>query len=342
MEADRINMSHGDGGEAAHRLLNGVILPALTETETKTESREPLGDAALLPVPPVGKLAVTTDSFVIKPLFFPGGDIGKLAVAGTVNDLAVSGAVPLYLTVSFILEEGLPVEQLRTICRSMAKEAAVSGIRVVAGDTKVVGKGDCDGMFINTTGIGVVEPGAELRPQLIETGDAVVVTGTLGDHGIAVLTAREELGLMSEIPSDCATLFPMLQKAREASADIRILRDPTRGGLATALAEICEDYRLTVELDEDLLPVKPEVEGACELMGFDPLYLANEGKAVLILPARDVPTVLDALRHFPEGRNACLVGMVTGREKGQLLIRTPFGSTRRLYRLAGSMLPRIC
>lgn len=338
METERINMSHGDGGESAHRLLNGVILPALTGAE----SREPLGDAALLPVPPVGKLAVTTDSFVIKPLFFPGGDIGKLAVAGTVNDLAVSGAVPLYLTVSFILEEGLPVEQLRTICRSMAKEAAVSGIRVVAGDTKVVGKGDCDGMFINTTGIGVVKPGAELRPQHIETGDAVVVTGTLGDHGIAVLTARDELGFMSEIPSDCATLFPMLQSAREASADIRILRDPTRGGLATALAEICEDYRLTVELDEDLLPVKPEVEGACELMGFDPLYLANEGKAVLILPAGDVPAVLDALRHFPEGRNACLVGMVTGREKGQLLIRTPFGSTRRLYRLAGSMLPRIC
>lgn len=338
METERINMSHGDGGEAAHRLLNGVILPALTGAE----SREPLGDAALLPVPPVGKLAVTTDSFVIKPLFFPGGDIGKLAVAGTVNDLAVSGALPLYLTVSFILEEGLPVEHLRTICRSMAKEAAVSGIRVVAGDTKVVGKGDCDGMFINTTGIGEVKPGAELRPQHIETGDAVVVTGTLGDHGIAVLTAREELGLMSEIPSDCATLFPMLQSAREASADIRIIRDPTRGGLATALAEICEDYRLTVELDEDLLPVKPEVEGACELMGFDPLYLANEGKAVLILPAGDVPAVLDALRHFPEGRNACLVGMVTGREKGQLLIRTPFGSTRRLYRLAGSMLPRIC
>lgn len=338
MEAERINMTHGDGGEAAHRLLNSVILPALTGTE----SRQPLGDAALLSAPPAGKLAVTTDSFVIKPLFFPGGDIGKLAVAGTVNDLAVSGAVPLYLTVSFILEEGLPVEQLRTICRSMAKEAAVSGIRVVAGDTKVVGKGDCDGMFINTTGIGVVEPGSELQPQLIEAGDAVVVTGTLGDHGVAVLTAREELGLMSEIPSDCATLFPMLRKASEASADIRILRDPTRGGLATALAEICEDYQLTVELEEEWLPVRPEVEGACELMGFDPLYLANEGKAVLILPARDVPAVLEALRYFPEGRNACLVGMVTGREKGQLLIRTPFGTTRRLYRLAGSMLPRIC
>ncbi|RAV01804.1 hydrogenase expression/formation protein HypE [Paenibacillus sp. YN15] len=338
METELINMSHGDGGEAAHRLLSQVILPALTGAE----SREPLGDAALLPAPAAGKLAVTTDSFVIKPLFFPGGDIGKLAVAGTVNDLAVSGAVPLYLTVSFILEEGLPVASLQTICRSMAKEAAVSGIRLVAGDTKVVGKGDCDGLFINTTGIGVVEPGAELQPQLIEPGDAVLVTGAIGDHGIAILTAREELGLMSEIPSDCATLFPMLHKARQVSGNIRIIRDPTRGGLATALAEICEDYGLTVELEEDLLPVRPEVEGACELMGFDPLYLANEGKAVMILPARDAEGVLDALRHFSEGRDARIVGFVTNREKGQLLIRTPFGSTRRLYRLAGSMLPRIC
>lgn len=338
MEAERINMTHGDGGEAAHRLLNEVILPALTGSG----SREPLGDAALLPVPSAGKLAVTTDSFVIKPLFFPGGDIGKLAVAGTVNDLAVSGAVPLYLTVSLILEEGLLVDHLQTICRSMAKEAAVSGIRLVAGDTKVVGKGECDGLFINTTGIGVVEPGAELQPRLIGEGDAVLVTGALGDHGIAVLTAREELGLMTEVPSDCATLFPMLQKAMQASENIRMIRDPTRGGLATALAEICEDYGLTVELEEEWLPVRPEVVGACELMGFDPLYLANEGKAVMILPAGDVPAVLEALRHFPEGRDACMVGKVTGLEKGQLLIRTPFGSTRRLYRLAGSMLPRIC
>ncbi|MDF2936975.1 MAG: hydrogenase [Paenibacillaceae bacterium] len=338
METERINMTHGDGGEAAHRLLCGVILPALTGAE----SREPLGDSALLALPAAGKLAVTTDSFVIKPLFFPGGDIGKLAVAGTVNDLAVSGAVPLYLTVSFILEEGLPLESLQTICISMAKEAAVSGIRLVAGDTKVVGKGDCDGIFINTTGIGVVEPGCELQPQLIEEGDAVLVTGTIGDHGIAVLTAREELGLMSEVPSDCATLFPMLREARQVSGNIRIIRDPTRGGLATSLAEICEDYGLTVELEEELLPVRPGVEGACELMGFDPMYLANEGKAVMILPARDAPAVLDALRQFPEGKDACMIGLVTGREKGQLLIRTPFGSTRRLYRLAGSMLPRIC
>lgn len=335
---DMINMTHGDGGEAAHKLLREVILPALRGDA----GDETLGDAALLSAPESGKLAVTTDSFVIKPLFFPGGDIGKLAVAGTVNDLAVSGAMPLYLTVSFILEEGLPLEELRSICRSMAREASVSGIRLVAGDTKVVGKGDCDGIYINTTGIGAVSPGRELKPHLAKPGDAVLLTGTIGDHGIAVLTAREELGLLTDIPSDCASLYPMLDRVRQSAENIRVMRDPTRGGLATALVEICEDYRLTVELEEELLPVRPEVAGACELMGFDPLYLANEGKAVMILPREEAEAALDALGTFPHGREARIIGTVTGTEKGQLLLRTPFGSTRRLYRLTGSMLPRIC
>jgi hydrogenase expression/formation protein HypE len=332
-----VTMAHGDGGEAAHTLLRQVILPAFGRGSPES----PLTDAAVLPMPQ-GKLAVTTDSFVIKPLFFPGGDIGKLAVAGTVNDLAVSGAVPLYLTVSFILEEGLPIDDLARICESMAREAAVSSVLLVAGDTKVVEKGAGDGIYINTTGIGAVPQGLEFKPGHIGTGDAVLVTGSIGDHGIAVLAARNELGLMTELQSDCASLYHMLDAARRASGNIRVMRDPTRGGVATALVELCEDYGLTIEVDESLLPVKPAVEGACELLGFDPLYLANEGKALLIMPEEDADQVLAALRSTPEGRDAQIIGSVTGIGSGRLLVKTPFGSTRRLHRLTGSMLPRIC
>lgn len=332
-----VTLAHGDGGEAAHQLLHELILPALG----RMGKEQPLPDAAVLTMPE-GRLAVTTDSFVIKPLFFPGGSIGKLAVAGTVNDLAVSGADPLYLTVSFILEEGFSLQHLRLIAEDMAREAAVSSIALVAGDTKVVEKGCCDGLYINTTGIGVIPPGQRLQPEKIREGDVVIATGTLGDHGVAVLTARNELGLMTEVQSDCASLSQMLKHACRASENIRIMRDPTRGGAATALVELCEDYGMTIELDEALLPVRQEVEGACELLGFDPLYLANEGKAILILPEEDAPAVLDALRTHSEGRNAQVIGRVTHTNKGQLLVTTPFGSTRRLYRLTGSMLPRIC
>lgn len=332
-----VTMAHGDGGEAAHKLISDLILPAFG----RGAADGPLTDAAVLNMPH-GRLAVTTDSFVVKPVFFPGGNIGKLAVAGTVNDLAVSGAIPLYMTVSFILEEGFPLEDLKGIAGSMAQEAEKSSVQLVAGDTKVVEKGSGDGIYINTTGIGVVPAGGGLKPHSFRTGDAVIVTGTLGDHGIAILAARNELGLMTEVRSDCASLYTMLDHARQACDRIRMMRDPTRGGLATALVEICEDYGVSVEVDESLLPVKPEVEGACELLGFDPLYLANEGKALLILPAEDVPQVLDALRSHPEGRDSQVIGSVTGTDKGQLLVKTPFGSTRRLYRLSGSMLPRIC
>lgn len=332
-----VTMAHGDGGEAAHKLLREIIFPALRTGRGES----PPADAAVLALPE-GKLAVTTDSFVIKPLFFPGGNIGKLAVAGTVNDLAVSGAVPLYMTVSFILEEGFPLADLRLIAESIAEEAAKSSIALVAGDTKVVEKGAGDAIYINTTGIGSILPHRELAPRQVQAGDAVMVTGTLGDHGIAILAARNELGFMTKIQSDCASLSLMLQAAGDASGRIRIMRDPTRGGAATALVEICEDYGMTIEVDESLLPVKPEVEGACELFGFDPLYLANEGKALLILPQDDVPAVLAALQHFTEGRDAQVIGKVTGIGDGRLLLKTPFGSTRRLYRLSGSMLPRIC
>lgn len=332
-----VTMAHGDGGEAAHRLVRECILPAFGRYGG------PLTDAALLPRP-AGRIAVTTDSFVIKPLFFPGGNIGKLAVAGTVNDLAVSGAVPLYMTVSFILEEGFPLADLRRIAEAMGLEASQSYVALVAGDTKVVEKGSCDGIYINTTGIGVISGESALSPDEVEIGDAVLITGTVGDHGTAILAARNELGFTAGVQSDCASLSHMLQDASMASEGIRIMRDPTRGGLATALVEICEDFGMTIELDEASIPIRQEVEGVCELFGFDPLYLANEGKAVLVVSRSDEESVLAALRNHAEGREADIIGRVTstGNGNGKLLLKTPFGATRRLHRLSGTMLPRIC
>lgn len=332
-----VTMAHGDGGEAASRLVRELILPAFGRGEA-----EPLGDAALLPGPG-GRIAVTTDGFVVKPVCFPGGDIGKLAVAGTVNDLAVSGARPLYMTVSFILEEGFPLDDLRSIAESMGREASHAGAALVAGDTKVVEKGSCDGIYITTTGIGEI-PAERPEPLPIREGDAVIVTGTLGDHGTALLAARNELGFTTDVVSDCASLSFMLHEVWSLAPGVRIMRDPTRGGLATALVEICEDSGATVELDERAIPVRPGVEGVCELFGFDPLYLANEGKAVIIVSAEEAETVLSVVRRHPEGREAVLIGRVTGtgRSMGRLHLRTSFGATRRLFRLTGTMLPRIC
>ncbi|WP_438444742.1 hydrogenase expression/formation protein HypE [Gorillibacterium sp. sgz5001074] len=330
-----VTMAHGDGGEAAHRLVRDIILTAFGR------GSEPLPDAVHLPRPE-GRIALTTDSFVIKPLFFPGGSIGKLAVAGTVNDLAVSGAVPLYLTAAFILEEGFPLSDLRRVAEAMALEAAHAGVTLVAGDTKVVEKGSGDGIYINTTGIGVVPDRPMTDPYAIREGDAVILSGTVGDHGTAVLSARNEWGLVTESSSDCASLNHMLQAACRASDRVRVMRDPTRGGLATALVELCEDYGAVIELDGDVIPIRPEVEGMCELLGFDPLYLANEGKAVLIVEESAAAAVLEALRGHPEGREAAVIGRVTGTGEGRLLLKTPFGASRRLHRLTGSMLPRIC
>ncbi len=287
-----------------------------------------------------GKIAVTTDSFVVKPLFFPGGSIGKLAVAGTVNDLAVSGAKPLYLTCGFIIEEGFPLKDLKTIVQNMADEAKKAGVVLVAGDTKVVERGSCDGVFINTTGIGVIKE--ETMVPVFEEGDAVIVSGTLGDHGIAILSARGDLGITSPVQSDCAALNHMLEKVTEVSKKVRIMRDPTRGGLTTTLVEIAEDFGVTITIEEDLIPIKDEVHGACDLLGYDPLYLANEGKAIIIVANEDKEKVLEAIRQLPEGQDAECIGIVSSTEKGQLLLETSLGVKRMLHRLSGIMLPRIC
>ncbi|UQD51043.1 hydrogenase expression/formation protein HypE [Bacillus methanolicus] len=329
---DRITLAHGDGGELAHQLIQQVFV-SYFQNDSYAKF-----DSALFPIEN-GQIAMTTDSFVVKPIFFPGGNIGKLSVAGTVNDLAVSGAIPKMMTCSFIIEEGFPLKDLKQIVRSMVEEAKKANVQIIAGDTKVVERGSADGIYINTTGLGVVSQPLSVS---IQEGDSVIISGSVGDHGIAVLAARGGLGLMTNLESDCAALYPMISAAMQSSKNIRIMRDPTRGGLATALVEICEDFQVKIELEEDAIPLKREVEGACELLGFDPLYLANEGKVIFIVAKEDEQKVLDAIRSFPEGKDAAVIGTVRSTDKGQLLLRTPLGTSRRLYRLSGLLLPRIC
>lgn len=329
-----ISLAHGDGGELSHRLIKDVFIEAFGDGNSA------LFDAASVDIP-VGKIAVTTDSFVIKPIFFPGGSIGKLAVAGTINDLAVSGAKPVYLTCGFVIEEGFPISDLKKIVYDMASEAKKTGVSIVAGDTKVVERGSADGVYINTTGIGIYEPNKGCSLEF-EEGDAILVSGTIGDHGIAVLTARGELGITVPINSDCASLNRMLAEVMEHTNGVRIMRDPTRGGLATTLVEIAEDFHVTMKINELDLPVREEVHGVCDLLGFDPLYLANEGKAIIIVANKEKEKVLDILQEFPEGKDAVVIGSIIGKEKGQLLLETPLGSKRLLTRLSGTMFPRIC
>ncbi|MCT8138978.1 hydrogenase expression/formation protein HypE [Anaerobacillus sp. CMMVII] len=331
---EKISLAHGDGGELAHRLIQDVFVAAF-----KHHDHAQL-DAALLHVSSK-KLAVSTDSFVIKPVFFPGGNIGKLAVAGTVNDIAVSGATPLYLTVGFILEEGFLYKDLREIVTAMAIEAKKANVKIVAGDTKVVERGSVDGIFINTTGIGVVTDESSL-PRKIEEGDSVIISGTIGDHGVAILSARGELGLLTELKSDCASLNALTVDILNSSTKVKIMRDPTRGGVATTLVEICEDFQVAMELFEDALPIKPEVEGACDILGLEPLYLANEGKLLVIVAKEDEAKVLEVMKRHELGKNATSIGQVVAEGQGKLFLKMTLGSRRRLNRLTGIQLPRIC
>ncbi|RKQ88533.1 hydrogenase expression/formation protein HypE [Brockia lithotrophica] len=334
--ARHISIEHGEGGEMTHELIRDLFVKYFGHAE------EAKFDAAVLDLPG-SRIAFTTDTFTVKPPFFSGGNIGKLAVAGTVNDLAVSGAEPLYLSAGFVLEEGLSFDDLERIVASMAEEASKTGVRIITGDTKVVEKGSADKIFINTSGVGVVHPGWELHPEDIEEGDVVIVNGTIGDHGVAILAARGELGVATDLPTDSTSLYPLIRAVRDAGVRIRVMRDPTRGGLATTLVEITEDFGVIVELDQEAIPLKPEVEGACEILGLDPLFLANEGKVVFIVPEADAEKALAAMRAREEGRDATIIGRVVGRsEEGKLLLRSPVGSRRRIFRLLGMQLPRIC
>jgi len=331
-----ITLGHGAGGETMHRFIRDLFLRHFANPALNA-----LADAALLDVE--GKrLAFTTDSYVVKPLEFPGGDIGKLAVCGTVNDLAVMGARPLYLSAGFIIEEGFCVVTLERIVHSMADAAFAAGVQIVTGDTKVAGRGECDGLFVNTSGVGVCPLGKGLCSHVIAAGDAIIVSGALGDHGLAILEAREHLSFKTEIPSDCASLNGLIGNVLEISAGVKWMRDPTRGGLAAALSELVEGQSFGAMIHETDLPVREEVRAVCELLGFDPMHLANEGKVVAVVEASDAERVLQIMRGHELGHEAALIGRITADGAGAVRVKTEVGGVRRLQRPAGELLPRIC
>lgn len=333
---DRVLLAHGEGARLTRRLLCEVILPALDNDYLR-----PLADAAVLP-PVAGRLVLTTDSYVVSPLFFPGGDIGSLAVHGTVNDLAVSGADALYLTLGLIIEEGLPLETLRGVVQSVGAAARACGVLVVAGDTKVVPRGAADGLFLTTAGVGRLRLGVDLGPQRVRPGDAVLVSGTVGDHGIAILGSRAGLELEGDIQSDSAAVTPLVRVLFDAGVDVRFLRDPTRGGVAAVAHELAEATGRAVVLDEASLPLTAGVVGACEILGLDPLHIANEGKLVAVVPHAEAERALACLRGHPLGRNAARIGLLGADTPGQVLVRGRLGVLRILDEPSGAPLPRIC
>lgn len=332
---ERVVLGHGSGGKLTHDLLRRLFLPDLGKAAPRA-----LDDAARLPLEG-GRLALTTDSHVVSPLFFPGGDIGRLAVCGTVNDLAMVGARPLALTSAFIIEEGLSFEVLQRVVQSMQAAAEEAGVFIAAGDTKVVQKGDADGLFITTSGVGLVPPGVEISGANARPGDVVIVSGTLGDHGVAVLSQREGLGFETDLQSDVAPLNGLVAEML-AAGEVHVLRDPTRGGLATTLVEISRQSNVTIEIRQAAIPVKPQVRAVCEMLGFDPLYIANEGKLVAFVAEKDAERILEAMRRHHYGQEAAIIGQVTAAGTPQVRLKTAIGGTRLLEMLPGEMLPRIC
>jgi len=332
---EEILMAHGDGGKLARDLVAKAFVEVLANPIL-----ERLDDSAVVELN--GRTAFTTDSYVVTPIFFPGGDIGKLAVCGTVNDLATSGARPLYLSLSLIIEEGLPREDLDRVIASVREAADEAGVVVVTGDTKVVDRGSADKLYINTAGIGEIPEGVNIAGDAARPGDLVLLSGSLGDHGIAVMSQREGIAFSTRLTSDCAPLNRMVSKMLEASPRIHCLRDPTRGGLATTLNEIAHQSRVRILIEEMSIPVKEEVASACEMLGLDPLYMANEGKLVAVVPASDVEDVLQAMRRSRYGEEAVIVGEVVLGEPGRVAMRTRLGTTRIVDMLSGAALPRIC
>ncbi|MEP7271707.1 MAG: hydrogenase expression/formation protein HypE [Acidobacteriota bacterium] len=336
-----ITMAHGSGGKAMRDLIQDVILGAFNNPLLA-----PLEDQAVIGLDELmrggDRLAFTTDTFVVHPLFFPGGDIGTLAVNGTVNDLAMSGARPLYLSCGLVLEEGLPVETLRRVTMSMRGAADLAGVSVVTGDTKVVERGSADKLFINTAGIGVVPPGINISASRARAGDQVIVNGYLGDHGCAILLARNELALETDVETDCQSLSDLVQVMLKIGPDIHCLRDATRGGLATVLNEFAQSSRVGIRVNESALPVRETVRGACEILGLDPLYLANEGKLVAVVAPEHADALLEAMRSHPAGAQSAIVGDVVEAPSGVVMLNTGFGGGRIMDLLVGEQLPRIC
>jgi len=337
MQHETIQMAHGAGGRLSQALMQRVFIPYLHNSFLDL-----LDDQAKLDLP-LGRTAFTTDTYVVSPIFFPGGNIGELAVNGTVNDLAVGGARALYLSAGFVLEEGLPLVELETLVKSMAEAARRAGVMIVTGDTKVVGKGQCDRIFINTSGIGSIRDGVNLSCRNLKQGDSIILSGTVGDHGMAIMTSREGLSFQSRITSDCAALNGMIGAILdELPFEIHAMRDPTRGGVAATLNELAQSSSVGIEINESTIPVKPDVRGACELLGIDPLHVANEGKLVVVVTAGDAENVLDVMRSFDLGRDAVIIGSVVDDHPGMVVMRTVYGSRRIIDLPLGEQLPRIC
>lgn len=335
---ERITLSHGSGGKATHNLIEGVFAPAFSNPLL-----DRMDDAATFTTQEGSRLAFTTDTYVVSPLFFPGGDIGKLAVHGTINDLAMSGAQPLYLSAGFILEEGFPVEELRRIVKSMSEAAAEAGVAIVTGDTKVVPRGKADKLFINTAGVGIVRADWAIGQAQVQPGDMVLLSGPVGDHGIAVMMARESLDIETDVVSDTAPLHGLVAALLKAAGDgVHCLKDPTRGGLATTLNEIAMASEVSIALDEHAIPVRMGVRGACEILGLDPLTIANEGKLVAVVARESVEAAMSAMRAHALGLEASVIGEVRAEPAAMVFLKTDIGGTRVLDMLVGDPLPRIC
>jgi len=335
--SEQIVMGHGAGGRMSHKLIQKAFLPAFQNPALQAGD-----DAALVEHGLRQRLSISTDSHVVFPLFFPGGDIGRLAVCGTVNDVAMLGAKPLYLTAGFILEEGLQMDVLQRVVESMRQAAEEAGVQIVAGDTKVVERGKADGLYITTAGIGVAREGIHISGANARPGDLVILSGSIGDHGIAVLGARGELGFQSDIQSDVAPLNNLIESMLDVSKNIHVLRDPTRGGVATSLNEIAAQSEVAIIIEEQTIPVHTAVGSTCEMLGFDPLYVANEGKLICIVAREDAELVLAVMKKSLYGGDAVIIGEVVAEPKRRVLLKTTFGSTRVVDMLAGEMLPRIC
>lgn len=336
MEYETIQLAHGSGGRLSAELVSRFFLPRFGN-----ETLNRLEDQAVVDFPQ-GRLALTTDSFVVDPLFFPGGDIGDLAINGTVNDVCMSGATPLYLAAAFILEEGLPMVTLHRILLSMEKAAKSAGVQIVTGDTKVVNRGCCDKLFITTTGVGRVPAEANISAANLQAGDTIILSGSIGDHGMAILTSREGLSFASRVQSDTAALNGLVARMLQASPAIHAMRDPTRGGLATTLNEFAAASGVGIVLQEAAIPVRPEVRGACEVLGIDPMYVANEGKLVAVVPGEVADTVVAAMRSHPLGREAAIIGEVVAENRGMVVMRNALGAQRIVDMPVGEQLPRIC
>jgi len=346
MHRGRVLLGHGSGGKLSHELIESLFLPQLTNPILQTLDDSAVcslqGSLKARPTKMEGRIALTTDSYVVRPLFFPGGDIGRLAVCGTVNDLSMVGATPLFLSAAFILEEGLPLTTLRRIVASLRRAAREAKVKIVTGDTKVVERGSADGLFINTAGVGIVPDGVNISGSNARPGDAVILSGSIADHGISVLLERAQMGFVNTVKSDVAPLNHLVAAMLRTSQNLHALRDPTRGGLATTLAEIARQSNVAIRIFEEKILVKQEVAAACEVLGYDPLYVANEGKLIAIVASEDAERVVDSMKMTRYGRQAAIIGEVLPDPKGRVLMKTRVGGTRIVDMLSSEQFPRIC